>query len=162
MKLKAKLPLLGLLLLFAATALIIVLWPRGGWSDSEITTLRELWIGSLPPLPADPSNAVADAPQAVKLGHSLFFDTRFSANGAISCASCHLPQLNFQDGKPVAQGIGTTSRKTMSIVGAAYSSWLFWDGRKDSLWAQALGPLENPVEHGGTRSQYAHLISRFY
>ena len=29
----------------------------------------------------------------------------------------------------------------MPIVGAGYSTWLFWDGRKDSLWAQALGPL---------------------
>ena len=35
----------------------------------------------------------------------------------------------------------------MSPVGAAYSPWLFWDGRKDSLWAQALGPLEAEVEH---------------
>ena len=50
----------------------------------------------------------------------------------------------------------------MTVVGAAYSPWLFWDGRKDSLWAQALGPLESPVEHGGTRTQYAHLIDRYY
>jgi cytochrome c peroxidase len=50
----------------------------------------------------------------------------------------------------------------MPIAGAAYSPWLFWDGRKDSLWAQALGPLEIPVEHGGSRTQYAHLIDQSY
>jgi cytochrome c peroxidase len=50
----------------------------------------------------------------------------------------------------------------MTIVGTAYSPWLFWDGRKDSQWAQALGPLENPVEHGGNRTQYAHLIATYY
>jgi cytochrome c peroxidase len=50
----------------------------------------------------------------------------------------------------------------MPLAGMAYSPWLFWDGRKDSLWAQALGPLENPVEHGGTRAQYAHLIAAHY
>jgi cytochrome c peroxidase len=50
----------------------------------------------------------------------------------------------------------------MTVVGVAHSPWFFWDGRKDSLWAQALGPLENPVEHGGTRTQYAHLIARHY
>lgn len=50
----------------------------------------------------------------------------------------------------------------MPIVGAAYSSWLFWDGRKDSLWAQALGPLEDAVEHGGNRTRYAHLVAENY
>ena len=46
--------------------------------------------------------------------------------------------------------------------GIAYSPWFFWDGRKDSLWAQALIPLEGPTEHGGHRYQYARLISDFY
>jgi len=39
-----------------------------------------------------------------------------------------------------------------------YSPWFFWDGRKDSQWSQALGPMESPVEHGGTRVQYAKII----
>ncbi|MDQ5826697.1 MAG: cytochrome-c peroxidase, partial [Chloroflexota bacterium] len=76
--------------------------------------------------------------------------------------TCHIPGRNFNDNLPLAKGVGTTTRKTMTIVGTAYSPWLFWDGRKDSLWAQALGPLESPVEHGGTRTQYAHLIDKFY
>lgn len=38
----------------------------------------------------------------------------------------------------------------MSTVGTAHSLWQFWDGRKDSQWSQALGPLESPVEHGAT------------
>jgi cytochrome c peroxidase len=50
----------------------------------------------------------------------------------------------------------------MPIVAAGYSPWLFWDGRKDSVWAQALGPLEDAVEHGGNRSRYAHLIQAHY
>jgi cytochrome c peroxidase len=50
----------------------------------------------------------------------------------------------------------------MSVVGTAYSPWLFWDGRADSQWAQALGPLENALEHGGTRAGYAHLIAAHY
>jgi len=43
-------------------------------------------------------------------------------------------------------------------VGTAYSPWLYWDGRKDSQWSQALAPLEDPNEHGGTRTQYVQLI----
>jgi cytochrome c peroxidase len=50
----------------------------------------------------------------------------------------------------------------MPIAGTAYSPWLFWDGRKDSQWAQALGPLESAVEHGGNRTQYAQVIEHYY
>ena len=50
----------------------------------------------------------------------------------------------------------------MPLAGTAYSPWFFWDGRKDSLWAQATGPMESAVEHGGNRSSYAHLIAGKY
>jgi cytochrome c peroxidase len=132
------------------------------WSEEELSSLRRLWIGSLEPLPADPSNRFADDPNAAALGHKLFFDTRFSSNGGVACSTCHLPDRQFQDGTPLGHGIGTTDRRTMTVIGTAYSPWLFWDGRKDSLWAQALGPLENPVEHGGNRTFYAHLIGQYY
>src|SRR5512147_321693 len=132
------------------------------WNEDELAALRSLWIGSLPPLPADPSNKYADNPEAAAFGQRLFFDTRFSSNGKVACATCHLPDQLFQDGKPLAHGVGTTSLRTMTIVGTAYSPWLFWDGRKDSQWAQALGPMESAVEHGGNRTLYAHLIAENY
>jgi cytochrome c peroxidase len=132
------------------------------WSQDEIQILRELWIGSLEPPPADPTNRVADEPGAATLGRRLFFDTRLSSNGKVACATCHLPERQFQDGTPLAAGVGTTNRRTMPIVAAAYSPFLFWDGRKDSLWAQALGPLESTVEHGGTRDTYAQVIAEHY
>jgi cytochrome c peroxidase len=130
------------------------MWPRPEWTNEEVATLRSLWIGSLPQLPLDPSNRVADDPRAVALGKRLFFDERLSVNGKVACASCHQPVLLFQDGRPLARGVGTTTRKTMAIAGTAYSPWLFWDGRKDSQWAQALGPLESPVR---TR-RHAHSV----
>lgn len=133
-----------------------------GWSREEIRELRTLSIKELGPVPADPTNRVADDPKAVALGHRLFFDTRLSANGKVACATCHDPKKDFQDGTPLAQGVGTTNRRTMPIAGTAYAPFLFWDGRKDSQWAQALGPLESAVEHGGTRTQYAHVISHHY
>ena len=76
--------------------------------------------------------------------------------------SCQDPQRHFQDGRPLGQGVGTGARRTMPIAGAAYSPWLFWDGRKDSLWSQALGPLEDPAEHGATRAQLALLLQTHY
>jgi len=132
------------------------------WSDDELATLKNLWIRSLPLLPADPSNQYADNVDAAVFGQKLFFDRRFSSNGEVACSTCHLPDQFFQDGKPLANGVGTTTRRTMTILGTAYSPWLFWDGRKDSQWAQALGPMESAVEHGGNRTLYAHLIAEFY
>jgi cytochrome c peroxidase len=77
----------------------------------------------------------------------------------VSCASCHKPEREFQDDVPLGVGVGRTDRRTMPVAGTAYSPFLFWDGRKDSQWAQALGPLESPVEHGGTRALYAHVVA---
>ncbi len=133
-----------------------------GWSKEDLAVLASLSLSRLPPVLVDPSNAVERLPAAVGLGQRLFRDARFSANGAVSCASCHDPQKQFQDGLPVGHGVGTGSRRSMPIVGAGYSTWLFWDGRKDSLWAQALGPLEDAVEHGGNRTRDAHLIASNY
>ena len=47
----------------------------------------------------------------------------------------------------------------MPLAGVAWSPWFFWDGRRDSLWAQALTPLEDQAEHAGTRAGYAHFIA---
>jgi cytochrome c peroxidase len=124
--------------------------------------LEDLWLAHLEAPPADPSNRWADDPAAADLGHRLFFDPRLSANGRVSCASCHNPRIQFQDGLPLARGVGTTDRRTMPVAATAYSPFLFWDGRKDSAWAQALGPLESPVEHGGNRAQYAHVVAAHY
>jgi cytochrome c peroxidase len=137
--------------------------PReSNWTNKELASIRNLWLGSLPALPPDPSNKYANDPRAAALGQKIFFDRRFSVNGKVACASCHKPERTFADGRARAKGIGETPRKSMSIVGSAYSPWLFWDGRKDSLWAQALGPLENPLEHGGNRTMYARLIDKHY
>ena len=129
------------------------------WTELDLMVLQRLSLDSLPELPPDPSNTVADDPRAATFGHKLFFDTRLSANGAVSCATCHQPERRFTDGLPKGRGIALSRRNTPSIVGTAYSPWLYWDGRKDSQWAQALSPLEDPAEHGGNRMQYARFIS---
>lgn len=132
------------------------------WSEKEKAVLASLSLKGMPPVPVDPSNAVEQRPAAVDLGRRLFSDARLSRNGAVSCASCHDPSKQFQDGLTVSQGVGKGLRRAMPILGAGYSPWLFWDGRKDSLWAQALGPLEDAVEHGTNRVRVAHLVAQNY
>lgn len=103
------------------------------------------------PLPSDPTNRFADHPGAAHLGHYLFFETRFSANGKVSCATCHIPALGFADGRRLAMGLARVARHSPSLWNAAYQRWFFWDGRADSLWSQALAPLEDAKEFGGSR-----------
>ena len=132
------------------------------WNKKEIKILKSLWIKSLPPLPSDPSNAYADNPKAALLGEEIFYDTRFSANNKIACSNCHLPTYSFTDDLSLARGMGTTGRRSMPFIGLAYSRYFFWDGRKDSLWSQALGPPESRVEHGISRTTCATLIYKYY
>ena len=132
------------------------------WSALQMKTLESLSITRLPNLPAQPSNSYALSQDAMVLGQQFFFDGRLSGFGDTACASCHKPDQQFVDNVARAEAVGIGTRKTMSVVGAAYSQWLFWDGRADSLWAQALGPLENPIEHAGTRTQYAWIVKEHY
>jgi cytochrome c peroxidase len=136
------------------------------FSDLELASLRDDF-GNLPALaPDDVSNAFAGNAAAAKLGQQLFFDTRFSANGQVSCATCHIPEAGFQDNRAnTSQGIAFTGRHAPTLLNAAYGYgddqhpiWQFWDGRKDSLWSQALGPSEAAIEMGSTRSHVALLI----
>ncbi len=119
---------------------------------------RILTHAPLGPPPPDPTNRVADDPAAARLGQFLFFDPRLSANGAISCGSCHDPEHGFTSPDPVAVGLAAGRRNSLSLWNVGHQRWFYWDGRVDSLWAQALNPIENPVEMGGSRLQVAHLM----
>ena len=151
----------GLALVSALSLLTGFTW-ADVWTAEDKAVLASMSLDKLPPVPRDPSNAVETVPAAAALGKRLFADVRFSRNQAVSCATCHAPDRQFQDGLPVGKGVGTGSRRTMPIAGAAHSPWFFWDGRKDSLWAQALGPLEDTVEHGSNRTRIAKLLHAHY
>ncbi len=159
-----KLILIAAALIMLAVALLSV-WlanQPAAWTPADLATLRSLSLASLPPLPPDPSNAVADNSTAAALGRQLFFDPRFSGSGQVSCATCHLPGRYYTDGKTLGQGMGIVSRHTMSLLGSSYSPWFTWDGKADSQWAQVFGPLDNPAEHGGDRLAYARTLAANY
>jgi cytochrome c peroxidase len=97
-------------------------------------------------VPAPPDNQ----PNAdrILLGKTLFFDPRLSGSGFISCATCHNPAMGWSDG--LATGFGhdfkRLGRATPTILNAAFQPLLMWDGRKNSLETQALGPIESAGE----------------
>jgi cytochrome c peroxidase len=130
------------------------------FTEAEKAMIASLSLSALPPLPTDTTNRFADSPAAAAFGATLFFEQRLSRDGNVSCSTCHLIDRQFQDDRPLAVGVGTTNRRTMPLAGVARSPWFFWDGRKDSLWSQALGPLEDAREHAGNRTAYAHFIGK--
>jgi cytochrome c peroxidase len=120
----------------AQTAATSTLWTAEEWAKARR-------FSPLPPLPADPTNALAESPQAARLGHRLFFDPRLSPAG-VACATCHKPERGFTDGLPVSHTLSPLHRNTMTILNVGYYRWLTWDGARDSLWHQAVGPIETP------------------
>ena len=105
-------------------------------------------------IPADNPMTV----EGVQLGRRLFYDPILSGDSTQSCSSCHLPHGSFTDNKDVSVGIdGIAGRRSaMSLLNVAYvrnsasSDGLFWDGRSKSLEAQALKPVEDPIEMHNT------------
>ncbi|GJM13030.1 MAG: methylamine utilization protein [Pseudohongiella sp.] len=156
---KLLLPIAAIVIVAMASWNFLSIPGGTNWSDEELSLIASLSLDSLRPLPPDPSNRAADDPLAAELGHRLYFDTRLSSNGQVSCASCHKPELMFTDGLPLAIGVDIGPMHTPSLVGLAYSPWFYWDGRKDSQWAQALAPLEAKHEHATDRVQLLHLIA---
>ena len=123
------------------------------------TRTRILQHSPLPPLPADPTNRVADDNDASRLGWALFYDARLSKDGSTSCATCHDPRRAFTDGRTVSRGLSDGSRNAPTLYNTAWQRWYFWDGRADSMWAQALDPLEDPREMGGTRASILGVVT---
>ena len=110
------------------------------------------------PVLRDPSNRVSGDRAAIALGQRLFFDARLSANGAIACASCHVPARAWTDGRQQAAGLGGLDRNTPTILDAGLSRWFGWDGASDSLWSFAVKPMLHPAEMGASARHIAALV----
>jgi cytochrome c peroxidase len=110
----------------------------------------------------------------IELGRALFFDPRLSGSAMISCATCHNPALGWADGQPTAVGDGAKrlGRATPTVLNTAYQPLQMWDGRKNSLEDQALGPigaaaemnmpLERLVTHLSAIPGYRPMFDRAY
>ncbi len=88
----------------------------------------------------------------IELGRQLYFDTRLSADGTISCASCHDPDNGYAKDTQFGVGIDGQEggRNSPVAYNRIFSGAQFWDGRAESLEAQAVGPIANPIEMGNT------------
>ena len=108
-----------------------------------------------PPLGLPPVPVPADNPptaETIALGRRLYYETKLSKDGTLSCATCHHPDHGFADGKQFSAGMGGAlgGRNAPTVYNAAYYAQQFWDGRAASLELQAAGPVQNPVEMAET------------
>lgn len=136
-------------------------------------------------LPPDPTNAVADDPRAARLGQRLFFDPSLSGPlvdgdndggphalgtqdepGRVACAGCHVPSSGFVDtrslGGQISLGAAWVLRRTPSLLEVGHRRWMMWDGRRDSLFSQAVGPIESWNEMNSSRLFVAAQIFAHY
>ncbi|WP_412545690.1 cytochrome c peroxidase [Maricaulis sp. MIT060901] len=92
--------------------------------------------------------------EGATLGRVLFYDTRLSVNGTVSCSSCHVQAFSFGEPSQFSRGFDgqITDRNAPHIANARFyrRGNMFWDERADSLEDQALGPIQSPVEMGNT------------
>lgn len=98
------------------------------------------------PLP----DKVAYDEQKAALGNLLYHDTRISADGTVSCATCHGLPTGGVDNLQYSEGIGGQfgGVNAPTVYNAYFNFAQFWDGRAADLAEQAAGPPLNPVEMG--------------
>ena len=130
------------------------------FTENELDLIRGMSLAKLGAPPPDPTNEYADDSAAVAFGKVLFNDVLLSPSGNVSCATCHDPARDLTDGVPQAVGVATGDRNSPAIALSAHARWQFWDGRADTLWMQALGPFEDPLEFGGSRLFVAQEIAK--
>ena len=106
-------------------------------------------------------NPVTD--HGATLGRVLFYDKTLSANGTISCASCHQAANGFSDPSTLSVGFdgGTTSRHSMTLINSRWyqRGRFFWDEREATLEEQVLMPFQDAVEMGLTLEQLDSIVS---
>ena len=140
-----------------------LLWWDDARRSSEIESLSELASEAVPaaePVQPLPREIELD-PRKVALGARLFRDPRLSADGSVSCASCHALDSGGADGRKRPVGIGGRAGtvNTPTVLNSGFAFRQFWDGRAASLEEQIDGPLKSPIEMGSTWELVLERIS---
>lgn len=123
------------------------------WDQTERKRIQSMSLSQLPQSPQESTqNSWVGRKEAERLGSRLFSDAHLSKSGDVACSSCHEPEKEFASDRIVVSKLHGP-RSVPSLLAIGWSSFFFWDGRKDSLWSQAIEPLLNPEEHNFTAQE---------
>ena len=160
----------GILLMLAGQAVVIAAQPAGpipqgphgaaaeAYQQRVLDTLRpETGTTNYVPNGINPAywNSLIPkdneiTPARIALGRRLYFEPKLSADGTVSCATCHDVTRGFSDQQPTSEGIdgqfGTKNSPTVMNVTLLHT--MFWDGRSPTVDHQAMQPIINPIEMG--------------
>jgi cytochrome c peroxidase len=114
-------------------------------APSPATTPFNLQRVALPEMPTPADNPLTA--EKVALGKQLFFDTRLSKNGNMSCETCHQPDKGWTDGKALSEKFDGTvnTRHTPTLYNVGYYREWYWDGRAATLEAQILAAWKSQM-----------------
>ncbi|NOX17647.1 MAG: cytochrome-c peroxidase [Chlorobi bacterium] len=142
-----KLSALLILVLFSAMLIVSC-----GESKQKVDKMKIMTYAKkmFAPLPKTMPGSENDTPERIALGKKLYFDTRLSVNDEQSCNTCHL----LDEGKAGVDNLPTSPgalgkngvRNSPTVLNAGFHFVQFWDGRAKDLFAQAKGPILNPIE----------------
>ncbi len=149
-KLKPAIALVIPLLAFALISGSTVLGTRGASPEDPLVAQAKARFSPLPKVFESPDNPVT--PAKVELGKMLFYETRISGDGTMSCFKCHWTNLYFTDGIKTAVGLGCRPgvRNTQTVLNAAGEISQHWVGNRATVEEQAAGALSNPAAYGLT------------
>lgn len=137
---------------------MVLAWVRNHRAQFYPNTLAaaEFANETIRPIP----DSVEYDPAKAALGELLYHDTRLSADGTVSCATCHGINTGGVDNLKYSEGIGGQlgGVNAPTVFNAVFNFVQFWDGRAATLADQAAGPPLNPVEMGCT--SFDEIVAR--
>jgi cytochrome c peroxidase len=141
MRAKKKNRIIAILAVSTPTALLLG-WQSAAKNDDPglLKQAREI-LGRLPPVIVSPENPAT--PAKAELGKMLFYETRFSADGTVSCVRCHPFSLYGADGLIKSVGVGGKSavRNAPTVLNAAGQISAHWVGNRKDVEGQAMQSL---------------------
>jgi cytochrome c peroxidase len=135
----------------AITVTVIALAIGGGAvraADQDLRAQAQALFKPLPKEMTSPDNPIT--PEKVGLGRLLFFETRVSADGTVSCSRCHQPFLYATDAlpKPIGAEHRVNPRNSPAVLNAALQVSQHWRGDRKNVEDQATKALIGPVSFG--------------
>jgi cytochrome c peroxidase len=131
------------LLLISLTGLLFA-------DDGDVDLLKKAKniFGPLPQVMLSEKNPVT--PEKVKLGKMLFYETRISVDGTVSCARCHPIGLYAADGlrKSIGNHCKVNPRNAPTILNAAGQISAHWIGNRTDVEDQARQSVIGPPSFG--------------
>lgn len=144
--------------------ILLLVIPDIAFADGDDTLIKRA-SQILGPLPASmPSEQNPITTEKVKLGKMLFYESRISVDGTVSCSKCHPIALYAADGlrKSVGHNCKENPRNDPTVFNAASQISEHWIGNRTSVEDQAKQAVIGPPAFGMPSYEAVEKVLRAY